>query len=211
MFPLPKVNAATAFFDIKRFYTDLICFDEEEINEYLDSDFNQKKLLELMKRMRQKEFRKRTQGKCLFSLTPNMDLGVKFYTMIKPSRRPNANYTNAADNKQLKSTTRWICNESGAVLYQNQIGTFFPCGGEKVVLKKDDLKKIKFFDNVGMKLLGFKPKSLLKEYHNIRPSSFLYPDEDKVGGTSAVFHALIKKLIEKDKIAICRFIPRETS
>ena len=43
----------SAFFDVKAFYSDLITFDEEEgDNEYLDSESNQKKLLELTKRMR---------------------------------------------------------------------------------------------------------------------------------------------------------------
>lgn len=29
-----------------------------------------------------------------------------------------------------------------------------------------------------MKLMGFKPKSRIKPYHNYRSSYFLYPDED---------------------------------
>lgn len=35
-----------------------------------------------------------------------------------------------------------------------------------------------------MKLIGFKPRSKLKLYHNYRPSYFLYPDEFRVKGSS---------------------------
>ena len=75
----------------------------------------------------------------------------------------------------------------------------------------DDVKQIKFFDTVGMKLMGFKPKSYLKVYHNVKHSYFIYPDEKRVTGSSQVLDALIKELIKEDKIAIVRFIPRDNS
>ena len=84
-------------------------------------------------------------------------------------------------------------------------------GGEKVKMTPDDVKQIKFFDTVGMKLMGFKPKSYLKVYHNVKHSSFIYPDEKRVTGSSQVLDALIKELIKEDKIAIVRFIPRDNS
>jgi len=46
------------------------------------------------------------------------------------------------------------------------------------------MKKIKNFDAAGMKLMGFKPKSFLKVYHNIKHSYFMYPDEKKTKGSS---------------------------
>jgi ATP-dependent DNA helicase 2 subunit 1 len=46
------------------------------------------------------------------------------------------------------------------------------------------MKKIKNFAPVGMKLMGFKPKSFLKVYHNIKHSYFLHPDEKKTKGSS---------------------------
>jgi len=43
-----------------------------------------------MKRIRQKEFRKRTQGKCLFSLTPKAQVALGFYTTVMPTKKPAA-------------------------------------------------------------------------------------------------------------------------
>lgn len=75
----------------------------------------------------------------------------------------------------------------------------------------EDVKQIKFFDNVGMKLMGFKPRSCLKVFHNIKHSYFIFPDDKRVTGSSQVTDALIKEMIRDDKIAIVRFIPRENS
>jgi ATP-dependent DNA helicase 2 subunit 1 len=45
------------------------------------------------------------------------------------------------------------------------------------------MKKIKNFGPNGMKLMGFKPKSSLKIYHNIKHSYFVFPDEKKTKGS----------------------------
>ena len=56
------------------------------------------------------------------------------------------------------------------------------------------MKAIKKFDKVGMTLMGFKPKSYLKTYHNVKHSMFVYPDEKKVAGSSQCSDALIKEM-----------------
>jgi ATP-dependent DNA helicase 2 subunit 1 len=128
-----------------------------------------------------------------------------------PAKKPGATKVNAVNNKPLKSTTRYICKETGSVLYKNQIGTFYPVGGEKVNIGPEDVKQVKFFDSVGMKLMGFKPKKKLKVFHNVKHSYFIYPDEKRITGSQQVVDALIKEMIQLDKVAIVRFIPRENS
>lgn len=80
-------------------------------------------------------------------------------------------------------------------MYDEQIGTFYPLGGEKVKISKADMNKIKSLQKPGLTLLGFKPKRLIKPYHNIRTSYFLYPDEEHVVGSSQFFDSLIDELI----------------
>lgn len=46
------------------------------------------------------------------------------------------------------------------------------------------MKKIKSLETPGLRLMGFKPRSYLKIYHNYRSSYFLYPDEERVKGSS---------------------------
>jgi ATP-dependent DNA helicase 2 subunit 1 len=73
-----------------------------------------------------------------------------------------------------------------------------------VVITQDEIKEIKKFDRVGMTLMGFKPRSYLKVYHNVKHSTFVFPDEKRVLGSSQCADALIKEMLRKDKIAIVR-------
>ena len=49
-----------------------------------------------------------------------------------PAKKPIPSKLNKKNNKPAKSTTKFLCQETGTVLYRNQIGTFYPMGGEKV-------------------------------------------------------------------------------
>jgi len=57
-----------------------------------------------------------------------------------PTKKPTAQKVNAENNKPLRNTQRFICAETGTVLYKNQISTFYPVGGEKVRITPDDVK-----------------------------------------------------------------------
>ena len=53
LFPLPNCDQMRPVFDIRKFYANIITFDEEEItNGLLDVDAAQDRLFELMKRIR---------------------------------------------------------------------------------------------------------------------------------------------------------------
>ena len=154
---------------------------------------------------------KRVQGKCLFRLSPLSEIGLSFYSTIMPAKKPSACKVNAVNNKQLRGTQRFVCEETGQVLYKQQIGTYFPVGNEKVGISQEQIKAIKKFDKIGMTLMGFKPKSYLKYYHNVKHSTFVYPDDKKVKGSSQCTDALIKEMIKKEKIAVVRVQARENA
>lgn len=94
-------------------------------------------------------------------------------------------------------------------MFDEQIGTFYPLGGEKIKVSKNDMNKIKSLEKPGITLLGFKPKKFIKPYHNIRTSYFLYPDEEHVSGSSQFFDALIDELTESNMVAIVKIMPRQ--
>ena len=147
----------------------------------------------------------------MFEIAGGTKFGMSFFTMVMPAKKPTAKKVNAANNKLLKPTTKLICEETGHTLYSNQIGTYFPLGGEKVRLDHTEMKQIKSFQTPGMKLVGFKPRSYLKVYHNIKHSYFMYPDEKKTKGSGQCADALIKEMISQDRIAIVKLAPREGS
>lgn len=212
LFPMPNFSQMKPSFEIAAFYANIISFDEDELtNGILNIDAAQSRLFELTKRIRQKEFKKRTQGKCMFEISNGTKIGMSFFTTIMQARKPAAKKVNAANHKPLQATTRMVCEETGHALYRNQVGTYFPLGNEKVRLDQKDVKHIKNFGTNGMKLMGFKPRSYLKVFHNIKHSYFVYPDEKKSTGSSQCTDALIKELLTQDKIALVKFIPRDNA
>ena len=108
-------------------------------------------------------------------------------------------------------TSKLVCEETGVALYRNQIGNYYPLGGEKVRLDQAEMKKIKNFGTNGMKLMGFKPRKSLQIFHNIKHSYFIFPDEKKTTGAGQCTDALIKEMLSQDKVAIVKLIPRENS
>ena len=107
-------------FDIKKFYANIISYDEDEIvNGLLDVEGAQNRLFELMKRVRQKEFKKRTQGKCLFEISDGTKIGMSFFTTIMPVKKPGAKKVNKENNKLLQGTSKFVCEETGHSLYKN--------------------------------------------------------------------------------------------
>ena len=42
--------------------------------------------------------------------------------MIHETKLPNGIWLDARTNKPLKSTTKYICSETGSILYEKQIG-----------------------------------------------------------------------------------------
>ena len=54
---------------------------------------------------------------------------------------------------------------------------------------KEELNEIyKFDDEIGLKILGFKPRDVLKTSHNVTHSSFVYPDETVISLDIIVFY-----------------------
>jgi len=98
LFPMSRPKSDAAAFDIQTFYADILTLDEDEISDLTDLDNSHLKVLELSKRIRQKEFKKRTLGKCAFDVTPGMRVGFKFFNLVKQIKAPIAKHVNAANN-----------------------------------------------------------------------------------------------------------------
>ena len=169
------------------------------------------RLRELTKRIRQKEMKKRTLGKCPFFLTNNTKIYMNIYSCIKKSTKGRVYNVDAKTNKLLKSVTSLICKDTGGELYPEQVGTYQLYGNKKIIFSKEEMNKIKFLEEPGMKLMGFKSIESIKPYYNIRESYFIYPNELYSNGSSKLIDALIKQMLNKNKCAIVKFVAREGS
>ncbi|KAL4434506.1 hypothetical protein ABPG74_007290 [Tetrahymena malaccensis] len=219
LFPLKKLVPQEEHFNIRKFYSCIINFDLSEINEYSIDETS--KIYNLQSRIRAKIFRKRNISRIYWQLGDGVNVGVKVYSLFNKITRPKYKEYTKDDSKPVQKFTRYFCKESGKELRPTQdIGKCVHLLNKKakpkddyikVRLDKDELQQIKNLEEVGMKLIGFKDKSFLKTYYNLKPSLFIYPDNSLVKGSSQLFDAMIKKMIQKEKIAIVKIINRKGS
>ena len=203
-------------FNLNNFYAQIIPANSEDDldggNEnILGVEQCTDRLRELTKRIRQKEMKKRTLGKFPFYLTSNTRIYMNLYSCIKKSNKGRSYNVDARTNKLIKSVNSIICKDTGGELYPEQVGTYQLYGNRKVVFTKEEMGKIKFLEEQGMKLMGFKSIESIKPYYNIRESYFIYPNELYSNGSGKLVDALIKQMLNKNKCAIVKFVGREGS
>ncbi|KAG8995655.1 ATP-dependent DNA helicase II subunit 1, partial [Tulasnella sp. 427] len=64
---------------------------------------------------------------------------------------------------------------------------------------------------LGIKILGFKDRNALRFQDQIKHAYFIYPDESVFSGSTRTFNALLKATINRNKVALVRFMPRRAS
>ena len=213
LFPM---NFDNKRFNLNNFYSQIIPANSDEDldggnDNLLSIEQCTDRLRELTKRIRQKEIKKRTLGRCPFFLTNNTKIYMNVYSSIKKVFKGKIYNVDAKTNKLLKGVNSIICKDSGAELYPEQVGTYQLYGNKKIIFSKEEMNKIKFLEEPGMKLMGFKSIDSIKPYYNIRESYFIYPNELFSNGSGKLVDALIKQMANKKKCAIVKFVAREGS
>lgn len=80
----------------------------------------------------------------------------------------------------------------------------------QVSLSDEEIKALREFGCVpGLVLLGFKNRSTLHFYENIKHAYFLYPSDLEHPGSKCVFAAMLQSMLAKNKMALVIFMPRE--
>ncbi len=74
------------------------------------------------------------------------------------------------------------------------------------MLRAAEVKAVKQVRQQGLVLLGFKPRKLLADHHQLSHAHFLFPDERSVKGSTSAFVALHKAMLVEDSFALCRFV-----
>ena len=136
---------------------------------------------------------------------------MNVYSTVKKSNKGKIYNVDAKTNKLLKGVNSIICKDTGGELYPEQVGSYQLYGNKKIPFTKEEMSKIKFIEEPGMKLMGFKSIDSIKPYYNVRESYFIYPNELFSNGSGTLVDAMIKQMLNKKKCAIVKFVSREGS
>lgn len=208
LFPLNKKDEE---FNVLKFYKHIITVDQDEITGEVHYD-GANKFEELRSKVRRKEFKKRSLGKLALRLGEDLELAVRLYNIVQETKKDTPRRLDGSTNKPVKTITKKICQDTKSVLTDAQTNLLgFEIGGRLLKFDKDEAKSLKVIDRPGITVLGFKPRSALKDYHNLKYPSFIYPDEAAVAGSTVLFTSLLDRMIKLDKIAIVNIVARSNA
>ncbi|EER97823.1 ATP-dependent DNA helicase 2 subunit KU70 [Sorghum bicolor] len=186
-------------FDMSLFYADLIGLDGDEITEYLPSAGD--KLEDMANQLRKRIMRKRRVKTLSFAITNDVCIEVNTYALVRPTTPGKITWLDSLSNLPLKAERSFICNDTGALLQDPQ--TRFQMYNDTIVkFSVLELSEVKRVASHHLRLLGFKPLDCLKDYHNLRPSAFIYPSDERIFGSTRVFVALHSSMLRLGRFAL---------
>lgn len=146
-------------------------------------------------------FRKRRVRRIIFTIASGLSIELNTYALIRPTVPGQITWLDSVTNLPLKTERSFICADTGALL-QEPVKRFYPYKGENIMFSLEELSEVKRVSSGQLHLLGFKPLSCLKDYHNLRPSTFVFPSDEEMVGSIRIFIALHRSMIRLKRYAV---------
>ncbi|KAK3126561.1 hypothetical protein QOZ80_7AG0558490 [Eleusine coracana subsp. coracana] len=186
-------------FNMSLFYANLIGLEGDEIVEFLPSAGER---LDAMTDQLKKRMMKKRRVKTLsFAITNDVCIEVNTYALIRPTTPGTITWLDSISNLPLKTERSFICNDTGALLQDPQ-KRFQMYNDTVVKFSVRELSDVKRVSSHHLRLLGFKPLDYLKDYHNLRPSTFIYPNDENIFGSTRAFVALHSSMLRLGRFAL---------
>jgi ATP-dependent DNA helicase 2 subunit 1 len=148
-----------------------------------------------------------------FEIGPGLRISISGYTMLKRQEPVKSCYVWVNGEKPeiatLSSTQH--TDDTARTVEKQEVQKAYKFGGEQVPFTKDEIAAIRNFGDPILRIIGFKPMSMLPIWASTRSSTFIYPSETDYIGSSRVFSALQQKLIQDRKIGVAWFIARKNA
>ncbi|XP_065620086.1 ATP-dependent DNA helicase 2 subunit KU70 isoform X2 [Quercus suber] len=162
-------------FNVSLFFADLIGLEGDDLAQFLPSVGE--KLEDMKDQLRKRMFTKRIVRKIAFSIANGLSIELNTYALIRPTVPGAITWLDSVSNRPLKAERSFICSDTGA-LVQEPLKRYQPYKNENIKISVEELSEIKRISTGHLRLLGFKPLSCLKDYHNLRPSTFIFPSDE---------------------------------
>ena len=153
---------------------------------------------------------------CPLELSPMLKISVKGFILLKRQEPKRTSYiylppSSSARPQIAVGTTTLVADDTARSVEKVEIRKAFKFGGETITFTLEEMAAIKNYGDPVIRVIGFKPLSMLPEWANMKPSTFIYPSEDEVVGSTRVFAALHATLLRDKKMGLVWFIPRRNA
>jgi ATP-dependent DNA helicase 2 subunit 1 len=148
-----------------------------------------------------------------FEIGPGLKISVKGYIIFKRQEAKRSCYVwlNGEKAQIATGVTTQLADDTSRSVEKVEIKKAFKFGGEQITFTPEEVLELRHFGDPGIRIIGFKPLSMLPMWANLRPSTFIYPSEDDYIGSTRVFAALHKKLLKDQIIGLAWYIARKNA
>lgn len=174
--------------------------------------------LTLLKQLLSSINSKAAPRRALFSLPlelgPGLRIGVKGFILIKRQEHVKSCYVWVGGEKPqiVQSSTSHMADDTARVVEKTELRKAYKFGGDTITFTPEEFVQIRqCFGEPIIRIVGFKPLSLLPLWANIGKATFVYPSEADFVGSTRVFSALQQKLIKSKKMALTWFVARKNA
>lgn len=148
-----------------------------------------------------------------FEIAPGLKISVKGYNILHRQTPARTCYIWLdGDKPQIAAgETTKIAEDSARTVEKGEVKKAYKYGGEYVYFSPEEQKTIKDFGPPVIRIIGFKPRSMIPVWASVKKSTFIFPSEEDYIGSTRVFAALWQKLIKDDKVGIAWCITRSNA
>lgn len=158
---------------------------------------------------------KQTPKRALFSnlpfeIGPGFKISVKGYNILQRQKPARSCYVwlNGEQAQIATGETTHLAEDTARDVQKAEFKKAYKFGGEQVLFTKEEQKQLKDFGSPVLRVIGFKPQSMLPTWASVNKSTFIYPSEEDYVGSTRVFAALWQKLLNDEKMGLAWYIPR---
>ncbi|MCJ1459276.1 ATP-dependent DNA helicase II subunit 1 [Mycoblastus sanguinarius] len=144
---------------------------------------------------------------------PGFKISVKGYIIFKRQEPKRSCYVWLEGERPQIATgvSTQMADDTARAVDKDEIKKAYKFGGEQITFTPEEVSELRHFGDPGIRIIGFKPMSMLPIWANIKPSTFIYPSEDDYVGSTRVFSALQQKLLTDQKMAVAWFVARKNA
>lgn len=144
---------------------------------------------------------------------PGFKISVKGYIIFKRQAIQRSCYIWLEGEKPQIATgaTTQMADDTARTVEKVEIRKAYKFGGEQITFTPEEVSELRHFGDPGIRIIGFKPLSMLPVWANFKPSTLIYPSEDDYVGSTRVFSALQQKLLRDQKMAVAWFVARKNA
>ncbi|KAL0432976.1 UNVERIFIED_CONTAM: ATP-dependent DNA helicase 2 subunit KU70 [Sesamum latifolium] len=186
-------------FNMSIFYAELLGLEGNDLAEF--KALIGERFEDMKDQLRKRLFRKRKVRRINFIIAGGISIELNTYALVRPTNPGAITWLDSVTNLPIKAERSFFCSDTGALL-QEPPKLFQTYKNENIMFSANELSEIKRVSTGHLRLLGFKPLSCLKDYHNLRPSTFVFPSDEEVIGSTCIFIALHRSMLRLKRFAV---------